>query len=84
MCDPGAPIHFYFSEPALAVLEAAGSMATDELGSLFVTVAGRKAAVRVTPHTHQPGNIMGMLMLERLGLQMIEGSFTFASPLPYL
>jgi hypothetical protein len=84
VCDTGAPIHLYLSEPALAVLEAAGRISTDELGSLYVTVVGRKAAVRVTPHTHQPGNILGMLMLERFGLQMTEGSFTFASPAPYL
>jgi hypothetical protein len=84
VCDTGAPIHLYLSEPALTVLEAAGRISTDELGSQFVIVAGRKAAVRVTPHTHQPGNILGMLMLERFGLQMIEGSFTFATPVPYL
>jgi hypothetical protein len=84
MCDTGAPIHIYLSEPALVVLEKAGRIGTDELGSLFVTIDGRKAAIRVTPHTHQPGNILGMLMLERLGLQMTDGSFSFSSPAPYL
>jgi hypothetical protein len=84
MCDTGAPIHIYLSEPALQVLEGAGRIGTDELGSLFVIIAGKKAAIRVTPHTHQPGNILGMLMLERFGLQMAEGSFSFASPVPYL
>lgn len=84
VCDTGFPIHIYLSEPAMSVLEAAGRIETDELGSLFITVAGRKSAIRVTPHTHQPGNILGMLMLERFGLQMREGSFTFAAPVPYL
>ena len=84
VCVTGAPMHFYFHEQALAVLEAAGRIETDEFGSSFLTVAGRKASVRVTPQTHLPGNLMGMLMLERLGLRMTEGSFTFAHPLPYL
>lgn len=84
VCDTGAPIHIYLSEPAMSLLEAAGRIETDELGSLFITIAGRKAAIRVTPHSHQPGNILGMLLLERFGLQMREGSFTFSSPVPYL
>ena len=84
VCMTGAPMHFYLSEQALAVLEAAGRVEMDEFGSVFIIIAGRKAAVRVTPHTHQPGNLLGMLMLERLGLQMDEGSFTFAHPLPFL
>ena len=84
VCDTGAPIHIYLSEPAMSVLEAAGRIETDDLGSLFITTAGRKSAVRITPHTHQPGNILGMLMLERFGLQMHEESFTFAAPVPYL
>ena len=84
VCITGAPMHFYFPEQALVVLEAAGRVETDEFGSSFITVSGRKAVVRVTPNSHQPGNLMGMLMLERLGLKMTEGSFTFANPLPYL
>jgi hypothetical protein len=84
VCDTGAAIHIYLSEPALVVLEKAGRIGTDELGSLFVTIDGRRAAIRVTPHTHQPGNMLGMLMLERFGLQMTDGSFSFASPVPYL
>jgi hypothetical protein len=86
VCHTGAPMHIYLSEPALVVLKAAGRIGTDELGgSLFVTMMdGRKAAIRVTAHSHQPGNILGMLMLERLGLQMTDGSFSFATPVPYL
>jgi hypothetical protein len=84
VCDTGAPIHIYLSEPALTVLERAGRIGTDELGSLFVTIAGRKAAIRVTPHTLQPANIWAVLMLERFGLQMADGNFTFASSVPYL
>ena len=84
VCDTGAPIHIYLSEPAMSVLETAGRIETDELGSLFTVIAGRKSAIRITPYTHQPGNILGMLMLERFGLQMREGSFTFAAAVPYL
>ena len=84
VCDTGAPIHFYLSDQALTVLQAAGRIETTEFGSEFITIAGKKAAVRLTPQTHQPGNLMGMLMLERMGLQMDEGSFTFAHPLPFL
>jgi len=84
VCDTGVPIHIYLSEPAMSVLEAAGRIETDELGSLFITVAGRKSAVRVTPQTHQPGNILGMLMLERFGLQMREGGFDFTASVSYL
>lgn len=84
VCDTGAPIHMYLSEPAMSVLQAAGRIETDELGSLFIIIGGRKSAIRITPHTHQPGNILGMLMLERFGLQMHEGSFTFAALVPYL
>ena len=84
VCDTAARIHFYLTEQALTVLDAGGRIETDEFGYYFLTVSGRKAAVEITPHTHQPANLMGMLMLERLGLQMFEGGFTFARPLPYL
>ena len=84
VCNTSAPLHIYLSEPALGVLEEAGRIGTDELGSLFIVIDGRKAAIRVTPRSHQPGNILGMLMLERFCLQMSEGSFSFASPVPYL
>ena len=85
VCDTAARVHFYFSKKTVAFLKSAGRIETDEeSGAYFLIVAGRKAAVRVTPQTHQPVNFMGMLMLERLGLEMSEGSFTFAHPLPYL
>ena len=85
VCDTAARVHFYFSKKTVAFLKSAGRIETDEeSGAYFLTVAGRKATVRVTPQTHQPVNFMGMLMLERLGLEMSEGSFTFAHPLPYL
>ena len=53
------PIHCYLSEPALGVLETAGRIDIDELGSLFVGTAGRKAAILVT---HQPGNMLGIIL----------------------
>ena len=64
VCVTGAPMHFYFPEHALAVLEAAGRVETDEFGSSFLAVAGRKAVVRVTPRTYQPGKLMGILIVK--------------------
>jgi hypothetical protein len=84
VCDTGAPMHFYLSTSARVDLAAAGRIRLDENKASIFTVAGRNAVIRDTPHTHQPGNIIGMLMLERLGLQMEEGSFIFAHPLPFL
>jgi predicted aspartyl protease len=84
VCDTGAPMHLYLSESARGALEKAGRIEYDEVGSPIIEIGGRKAAVRVTPHTHQPANIMGMLMLERFGLQMSEGSFKFNTAPDYL
>ena len=56
-------VHIHFPEHALAVLEAAGRVETDEFGSTFLAVAGRKAVVRVTPRAYQPGKLMGILIV---------------------
>jgi hypothetical protein len=80
ICDTGAPSHFYLSRQALAALEAGGRVLVDgELDYMYVVIAGKKAIVKETPYTHEPGNIMGLLMLERLGLNLKEGEFSFAS-----
>jgi hypothetical protein len=84
LCDTGLPAHLYLSEPAGTAVKKAGQIKKTEVGTPYMMMSDRVAAVRVTPRSHQPVNILGMLMLERLGLQMSEGSFTFTEPVDYL
>jgi hypothetical protein len=77
VCDTGAPGHLYLSESAMGLLEKAGRIKSDELGPLYIESGGEKIVIRVTPHMHQPANLMGMLLLERFQLKMVEGGFTF-------
>jgi hypothetical protein len=77
LCDTGAPSHFYLSREAYKVLEEGGRILGDELLD-YMVVNEAKVAVRATPYTHDPGNIMGLLMLEKLGLSLKEGGFSFS------
>ena len=88
VADTGAPGALYLSEKATTFLVADGRIRIDETGSnrYIETSDGRKCAVRDPPEIHRPGNIMGLIMLMRLGFgfQFDELHATFSRPLPYL
>jgi len=75
VCDTGAPMHFYLSDAALECLKEAERIKEDDLEVPFVMVFGKRATVQETPPGHRPGNIMGLLMLKRLGLVVKQDSW---------
>lgn len=85
VCDTGAPYDFYFSELAVEKLTVGGRLKEDEIGNAYLdNVVGRKAAVRETPYTHKPGNIMGLRMMLKLGCKLTESAFGFTEVFEYL
>ena len=80
----GAPRHFYLSKPALSALEADGLTGVDEdTDAEWTTIFGRKCSVEPTPERHQPANVIGLKMLERLGLQLFEDEPHYAFSTPF-
>ena len=78
-CDTGAPSSFYLSPETDKILAAGGRRLEDEAGNTYIEVLERNASTRETPPTHQPGNILGLTMLGRLGLSVDDKSFCFKS-----
>ncbi len=84
VCDTGAPSSFYLSEPARNALSG-GRLHVDELGNLYINdVLSKNAACKETPPNHQPGNLIGLRMLERLGMTLHEGGVSFKKAFAFL
>jgi len=62
------------------ILQDAGRIQETETMSEMVKVNGKPALVQETPRDHKPANILGLLMLERMGLQLRFGGFSFSDP----
>ena len=78
VCDTGAPYDFYLSREAMKNLTSCGRVKEDEIGNAYLDdVVGRKAAVRETPYTHEPANILGLRMMLKLGCKLTETGFEF-------
>ena len=84
VCDTGVPYDFYFSETALEQLIKGGRLKEDEIGNAYLdNVVGRKAAVRETPYTHKPANILGLRMMLKLKFLLSETGFGFSEEFEY-
>lgn len=84
VCDTGAPDSFYLSPETDKILSDGGRRVEDEAGNTYIEVLGKRAATRETPRTHQPGNIIGLTLLERLGLSVEIGEFSFKQKFDFL
>ena len=65
------------------ILADGGRRLEDEAGNTYIAVLEKNAATRDTPRTHQPGNIIGLTMLGRLGLSVDDDSFSFKTKTYY-
>jgi hypothetical protein len=84
VCDTGAPDSFYLSSESDKLLADGGRRLEDEAGNTYIEILGQRAATRETPRSHQPGNIIGLSLLERLGLSLEVGRFRFVQKFDYL
>ena len=87
VCDTGATRHFLFGTKAVQVLKGEHILKHDpDLDQTYLVVFGRKAPVDPTPEKHNPANILGLRMLLRLGLVLINSpteGFIFNVSFPY-
>ena len=81
--DTGAPGSFYLSPWADEILADGGRRLEGEAGNTYLKVLDKAAATQETPRTHQPANIIGLSMLEKLQFSVTPGAFTFAEQFPY-
>jgi hypothetical protein len=84
VCDTGAPDSFYLSPETDKILTDGGRRIEDEAGNTYIEILGKRAATRETPRTHQPGNIIGLSLLERLGLSVESEGFSFKQKFDFL
>ena len=78
VCDTGAPLALYLSRRAVQRFREHGLLGTDECGSSFVVLRGRRYRVAETPASHEPGNILGLPLRMDLGLRLDAARRTFA------
>jgi predicted aspartyl protease len=83
VCDTGAPSSFYLSPSADQILGDGGRRLEDDAGNTYMVIMGHRAATKETPSTHQPGNIIGLTMLEKLGLLVDTTGFSFQEKFDY-
>jgi hypothetical protein len=78
--NTGAPCDFYLSDRAMHELTKGGRLKEDDIGNTYLDniVGGRKAAVRETPYTHKPANILSLKMMLKLGVNLTETGFEFS------
>ena len=68
----------YFS-PGAALNALKGNRVIEDGDVVYMEIAGKKSAVKETPRTHRPANIIGLPLLERFELNLKgDRSFTFA------
>jgi len=83
VCNTGAPYYLYVSAKVEAILNKYNRIESCDLGKYISTLDGTKGAVRKTPPSNQPGNIMGLPLSERFELKLTEDGFVFANPSKY-
>jgi hypothetical protein len=83
VCDTGAPGSFYLSPCTDHILGSGGRRLEDDAGNTFMIILNYPAATKETPRTHQPGNIIGLTMLEKLGLSVDTTGFSFEEKFDY-
>lgn len=75
--DTGAPSSVYFSPGAAMDKLVACKRIIEDGDVVYMDIAGKKSAVKETPHTHRPANIIGLPLLERFGL-ILQPDKTFS------
>jgi hypothetical protein len=77
--DTGAPSSIYFS-PGTSVDKLVSCRRIIEDGDVvYMDIDGKKAAVKDTPHTRRPANIIGLPLLERWSLSLQpDKTFSFS------
>ena len=83
VCDTGAPGSFYLAPFADKILAEGGRHKEDDASNTFMTVLNRPAATQETPRNHQPGNSIGLSLIEKLGLVVEKGTFRFIETFDY-
>ncbi len=87
VCDTGATRYFLFGTKAIQGLKGEHILKHDpDLDQNYLMVFGRKAPVDPTPEKHSPANILGLRILLRLGLVLINSpteGFIFNVSFPY-
>lgn len=78
ICDTGAPMYFYLSPMAKQLI--AGRIISDELQTEYVELIDNnnvtfKAHVTCSPGNHSDVNIIGLLLLSKLGLSLSYDRF---------
>jgi len=82
VCDTGAPMGLYLSEKAYIVLKT--RIREDDLGHQYVHIDTiGKSSIESTPLGHAPANIIGLRLLMKLKLEMVENGFSFRNT-PYV
>jgi hypothetical protein len=89
VCDTGACSHFYLSEQAMTLLQAAKRLYVNEVEDLQATVSigiNRYVMTRIerTPGIYQNANVIGLRMLKKLGLTLTEEQVNFSKEFRYL
>lgn len=83
--DTGAPSSIYFSPGEAFNGLQQGKRVIEDGDVVYMEIGGKKAAVKETPHTHRPANIIGLPLLERFGLTLHpDKTFTFAHGCEFL
>lgn len=79
LIDTGAPKDLYLCDAAVDALERHGLLKVDEdMSFQYVLLFGRKVLVEPTPAPHRPANIMGLKLLKRFGLELMDAEPHFA------
>lgn len=81
--DTGAPQSIYLS-PWASELLGPRILNDKELDTDYLIFLKGKSAVHLTPATHQPANIIGLTLLEKLGLHVTKDGFGFDTPFDYI
>jgi hypothetical protein len=78
VCHTGVSHDVYFSDMAMHELTKGRRLKDDDIGNTYLdNIVGRKAAVRETPYTHKPANILGLKMMLKLGAKLTETGLNF-------
>lgn len=74
VCDTGAPQYLYLSERVREAISP--RIITDDINE-FIMYNGKRITIAGTPSNHDDCNIMGLMMLDILGLKVCAGNFEF-------
>ena len=85
--DTGSPKFLYLGKPGMDLLHSLGAAWEDQDTGIFITkIAGRPCPLEPTPKPHAPANIIGLQLLKRWKLALLDSPphFSFSPELPVL